>query len=153
MAEKSGWTDGGIKKQVKRLRSLPRKEDERPWADVAPEFERVLQTVAENDEHAQRIADFVIDSSRFCPSPIELRELADSVAGKRPELRPDPDCQLCGGHGQKIVERDGLTGAARCDCWAPRPAPKWERPAGPGGQVEGEAGRTGDMRPVSDVAG
>jgi DNA replication protein DnaC len=29
---------------------------------------------------------------------------------------PDPKCPYCGGTGWKIVERDGMTGAARCDC-------------------------------------
>ena len=29
---------------------------------------------------------------------------------------PDPKCPHCGGTGWKIVERDGLSGAARCDC-------------------------------------
>lgn len=152
MATQSGWTVDGIKKQVKRLRSLPRKEDERPWADVAPEFERVLQTVAENDEHTQRIADYVIDSARFCPSPVELRELAGDVAGRALQDRPDPACPKCGGCGQEIVQRrDGLSGARPCDCWAPRPDPM-ERTTGPGGRVEGAAGRTAEMKRVSEIA-
>jgi DNA replication protein DnaC len=29
---------------------------------------------------------------------------------------PDPNCVHCGGTGWRIVERDGLSGAARCDC-------------------------------------
>lgn len=30
----------------------------------------------------------------------------------------DPKCAHCGGTGWKIVERDGLSGAARCDCFS-----------------------------------
>ena len=31
---------------------------------------------------------------------------------------PDPNCVYCGGTGWKIVEREGLSGAARCDCFS-----------------------------------
>lgn len=31
---------------------------------------------------------------------------------------PDPKCPHCGGTGWKIIERDGMSGAARCDCAA-----------------------------------
>jgi DNA replication protein DnaC len=31
---------------------------------------------------------------------------------------PDPNCVHCGGTGWKIVERDGMSGAARCECFS-----------------------------------
>jgi DNA replication protein DnaC len=31
---------------------------------------------------------------------------------------PDPKCVHCGGTGWRIVERDGLSGAARCECFS-----------------------------------
>jgi len=121
-----GWTASGITKQVKRLRSLPRKEDERPWSAVGPEFERILQELSVSDEHTERIVTYIVDSARFCPAPFELRELAACVATGQEELRADPLCQICGGDGWRTITRSGLSGVERCKCWAPRPAPKME---------------------------
>lgn len=44
----------------------------------------------------------------------------------RDELRPDPACSKCSGVGQRIITSEsGDEGAARCDCWARRPEPKY----------------------------
>jgi hypothetical protein len=122
----NGWTVAGITKQVKRLRAIPRQEDDRPWAVVAPEFERVLQQLSDDDAHAERITSHVMDTARFCPSVPELRELAGQlVARTEEEIRPNPDCAACGGSGDVVVERGGFSGSKRCDCWARRPLPSW----------------------------
>ena len=31
-------------------------------------------------------------------------------------VSPNPVCSTCGGSGWKIVEKDGASGAAKCDC-------------------------------------
>lgn len=111
-----GWTVDGIAKQIKRLRAIPRNNDDRPWDVVAPEFARVLQQIADDDKHAERIVDHLIDTVKFCPAPIELRDTGLEVS-RQARLKPTPDCPKCNGTGHEIIERAGMSGARRCDCW------------------------------------
>lgn len=115
-----GWTVAGLAKQVNRLRALPRGEDERPWKILAPEYERILGRVGEDDAHLERIIDHVLDhaagESRFCPTPAELANKAEEVSASIQPLRADPNCVICDGTGWKRVERGGLTGVDRCSC-------------------------------------
>ena|SRR3990167_5026512 len=123
-----GWTANGIRRQVNRFKALPRGEEDRPWDTLKFELERVLQQVAESDDHARSITDRVIDTAKFCPSMVDIREAAGALSKTLDEIRPDPDCAKCGGAGSIVVERGGLSGATSCDCWARRALPSWALP-------------------------
>lgn len=72
-----------LQKQVRRLKVLPRGED-RPWGSeeehgLKHELFRQLWNSAMHADHAEWIIDKVIETCKFCPSPAELFEIANTV--------------------------------------------------------------------------
>lgn len=61
-----------------------------------------------------------------CPFPSDIR---GAVTARLEEFRPDPACPKCQ-DGWIIVERGGMSGAEKCDCWARRPAPDYRKMPG-----------------------
>lgn len=115
-------TEGVLKKQVQRLKTLPRGED-RPWGtDSEPglreELFKELWRQAESNDEAERIVNQVIALCKFCPSPAELIEIATEMrvsavtnrTWKNPYSSEDsencPECHEWGSYGWK--ERDGV---------------------------------------------
>lgn len=138
----------GLKGQVARLAQMqgfPRE----PAA--IRELVLALQHARDLDTAAVVVSAFLENaiSDTRCPMPSEIRRACYAT---QDEARPDPDCSRCGGDGWKIVERAGISGADRCDCWAPRPKPKWERDpvTEPGGE---RAKREDTPRSVADLVG
>ena len=87
-----------MKRQVGRLRALPR--GDRQWGTEAEpglgaELLRVMNRAARDHHHASLIIDKVMDSSQFCPTPIELREIASGV-GPEKSKPIDPNCECRG---------------------------------------------------------
>jgi len=116
-------TDRGLKRQIARLKSLPRGED-RPWGtDEEPglrdELLKVLRQRSSDDTEAERIIDLAMQNSKFTPTPAELIEYADAVFRARPvdegpRWEPTgPLCRRCESHGV-IQDSDGRW--SRCDC-------------------------------------
>jgi len=110
-------------KQIRRFGGL---DDYPRWS---PEGEAELVIVGRKfsrcEAHLQTIADEVIAIWTKCPKPSELRSLLERDHSDF----VDPQCVFCAGSGWKIVEKDGVSGAARCPCGSvpPRPglAPPW----------------------------
>jgi len=119
MADK--LTQAHLKKQVARLKVLPR-GDERPWGtDKEPglreELLRVLWQQAASDEHATRIIDHLMDGAEFCPTPAELMAAAQEVPERLGMLREaDAQCVNCGGSGWKRTQVGSYSGVKRCEC-------------------------------------
>jgi hypothetical protein len=99
--------------QIRRLKSL----DFFPTDDYASgELVKVLWRSSESDSHAERIIDKVLeqrlgDNGRSCPTPAELREIAESVnpSERRPVARSN--CPRCFGMGWEPVETVAAEGA------------------------------------------
>ncbi len=112
-------TERDLQAQVARLKTLPRGEDQ-PWGKAGEpglreELLRKLWTQAESAEHAKAIIDRVLDSVTFCPTPLELSDIAEQVP--RPgQRKPKPRCGSCHGTGFRIVQRGRLSGAEPCQC-------------------------------------
>lgn len=119
-------TETGIRKQVQRLKGLPRGED-RPWGNdsepgLREELFRMLWRQSESDEEAARFVDSAMESCKFCPSPAELAELCERIRVEAVQSReytlPDwrepeglcPDCESWGW----IKGEDGTF--KRCHC-------------------------------------
>lgn len=129
-------TKEALKKQVARLKTLPRGE-ERPWGSASElglrdELLKALWEQACSDQHAELIVDQIIRVSKFCPSPAELIEIADSVpeyAKKQTKddyKVPGPTrCVACDDSGfkRKTFERDGekYDFAVPCGCRGSKP--------------------------------
>lgn len=55
--------------------------------------------------------------TKFFPTPAEVRMALDVALERMPRRREaDENCNLCGGTGWKLLERDGQKWAATCDC-------------------------------------
>jgi hypothetical protein len=103
-------TEGVLRRQVQRLKALPRGE-ERPWGEgkepgLRDELLRSLWNQAHSDEHAKRIIDAVIDKSKtFCPTPAELTEIASMVSPDPQAAEKRASCEGCGGVGYTVERR------------------------------------------------
>lgn len=88
-----------ISRQILRLSALanPPQMDE-GWR----ELEETLKREAISDEHAIRVVSQWIEQNRWCPSPKDLREMAEA-APARDFSKPDRDCNACGGTGWEHV--------------------------------------------------
>lgn len=67
------------------------------------ELENALKKSAASDEHAVRIIDAWLASSRFCATPYDLYELAETVPAVDFTERPDKRCSGCSGTGYEQV--------------------------------------------------
>jgi hypothetical protein len=118
-------TETGIRKQIQRLKGLPRGED-RPWGNdsepgLREELFRMLWRQSESDEEAAKFVDIAMESCKFCPSPAELVELCErtrieamqSQEWKSGFEKPDGLCRLCESWGW-VKGPDGLF--RRCQC-------------------------------------
>lgn len=112
------WKD--LKAQVARLSQMigfPREPE------AIRELVLALQAASSIEQATEVISAFIdgAESDSRCPMPKAIREACRAL-----QLAPQPDplCQVCGGSGYRVVTRAGLSGAERCRCWAPRPAPK-----------------------------
>jgi hypothetical protein len=117
-------TDRCLKRQIARLKSLPRGED-RPWGtDNEPglrdELLRVLRQRSSDDTESERIIDLALQNSKFAPTPAELIEYADAVFRARPAdegprwtSEGPPLCNRCNSQG---TLQDSVGRWIRCDC-------------------------------------
>jgi len=117
-------TDRGLKRQIARLKSLPRGDD-RPWGtDEEPglreELLKVLRFRSSDDAEAERIIDLAMQHSKFTPTPAELIDYADAVFRARPAddgprwaFEGSPLCNRCNSQGT-LQHSDGRW--IRCDC-------------------------------------
>lgn len=103
-------------KQIRRMGGLdgyPRYEPE-----ALAEITTLAGRLARSEDHLRAVIDGIIELATVFPKPSELRKLLDRGREETVNL----SCPLCGGSGWKIVERDGVSGAARCVCGSvPRP--------------------------------
>ncbi len=130
-------------KQVRRLGGL----DDFP--KFAPDAEAELVIMARkygrSDAHVLAAFDEIISGWTKCPKPSELRHLLDRDRGEF----SDVNCIFCAGSGWKIVEKEGISGAARCSCGSipvrtgttPPEAPR-KRSGGAGASGTTKAGET-----------
>jgi len=109
-------------KQIKRLaqmKNYPRGEEE-----ALKELAKAMQT-AKSEEQAIAVISEVLATATpdtRCPMPHDIRAACKAL---QLDPQPDPNCQFCRDTpGWRIIIRAGLSGATRCTCWAPRPAPK-----------------------------
>ena len=115
-----------LQKQIARLKSLPRGED-RPWGTstepgLRDELLRVLGSHAQDDAHAQRIVDTIVETADFCPTPAELIRIARATerAQQTEYELTKTRCNDCGDSGFRQVVQ--VKNGARyefsqpCDC-------------------------------------
>jgi hypothetical protein len=95
-------TEGGLKKQIARLRGFAN------YDGLRDELLRVLWSRAESDEHAERIITEIVDSRTSnengftaCPAPAELIAIARTIPTSKPTGMRSPrrNCSECGGSG------------------------------------------------------
>ena len=91
-------TEAILKRQIARLKALPRGE-ERPWDVLREELLKYLWRVCASDEHAERIINKAIETSEFCPSPMELIRIGEEVSPIAPAQAKRQGCEVCGGIG------------------------------------------------------
>lgn len=115
-----------LKRQIERLKSLSRGED-RPWGTdrdpgLRDEYLRVLRNASEDDGHAMRIIDSVMDSMKFAPAPAELLAFAKAAARAQEEpyeMRPTR-CLKCGDSGfrqvVRVIKGQSYEAAEPCEC-------------------------------------
>lgn len=110
-----------LQKQITRLKVLPRGED-RPWGTgeehgLKHELFKQLWRSAMHDQHAEWVIDRALELCKFCPSPAELAEIAESVPadpGRSEFKQLSPTrCPLCSDSGYKrvVVRRRPSPGA------------------------------------------
>lgn len=109
------------KKQIRRLSGQPFfKADEFAMRELVD----TLVAVAEDDGHAQSIVSECLglvdeDERPVCAAPQDIKRIAFQT--RRTELRPQAECPRCSGSGWRVRERNGFSGAERCDCWKRAP--------------------------------
>jgi hypothetical protein len=113
-----------LAKQIKRLKVL----DFYPKGEGEGELLRALWDAAYSDEHAVRVIDRCLtirfgENGRSCPTPAEVREIAEQVPVQLGALAADPACDKCRGTGDLIREKDGYSFWSRCPCVARKPEP------------------------------
>lgn len=102
-------------RQLRRLAGLPGTDERK---DIIPEVLAMLWRQADDESHAKRAVDLLLQRSRFFPTPAEIKLACDETrvepfAAWKPNLEPCPDC---GGSGWRTVERGGYSAAKRCEC-------------------------------------
>lgn len=93
-------------------------------------------TGAENEEIAKVAIGSFIETATAdtpCPFPYDIRVRLLAKANKiLGEMRPDPDCDKCGGTGEAVIRNIAspyFDKSMKCDCYARRPAPVWKKSA------------------------
>jgi hypothetical protein len=107
-------TDEMVIQQAKKLAILPG----RPDADGMKDIARILKRAAQTEYHLKAIAQHLLETQQFFPTPLAINEAAkDCPAEKPPEMKPaDPNCGDCGGTGYVCVQRGQYSGADVCHC-------------------------------------
>lgn len=108
-------------KQIGRLRGRMYDPQESQLDDLID----ALMAGAESPEHATEAIDKLADDSiGECPTRADINRVLHET--RRTERRPLAECSQCGGSGWRIMEKRGVSGAEKCDCW--RRVPR-EKPA------------------------
>lgn len=102
-------TEQALSEQVKRLRSIPFKpEDKDQVIAAANEIKAVLRKEARSDEHLRRIMDRVVQESvTTFPAPATIAEIAREVSAVDGSA-PPYGCEACANTGYVVVERDAF---------------------------------------------
>jgi hypothetical protein len=99
-----------LERQIRRMAQL----DNFPKFD--PEAEGELVIIAgkhgRSEAHLRGVIEEIMSVWTTCPKPSELRSLLLLGSDEPVNLK----CKDCGGSGWKIIERNGISGAARCQC-------------------------------------
>jgi hypothetical protein len=104
-------TNSHITEQAKRLLELANAPATSKEVAVA------LKRWAKTDYHVTAIVQHILDSSRFFPTPLDIRVAAESVQAEPSKLRAvDPNCNACRGMGFTSIVRDGYSFASVCHC-------------------------------------
>jgi hypothetical protein len=105
-------TEELIKQQSRRLLTLPNRPEDSSEIAIA------LRRWAKTEYHVRTIVQYLLDTCTFFPAPSAIRDAADMcLAEPPPKFRPpNPKCSVCGGDGHSVVEKDGVSAAAICDC-------------------------------------
>lgn len=130
-----------LERQIRRMAGL----DDFP--KFAPEAEGELVLIAakyaRSEAHLHGVINEIMAVWTKCPKPAELRAQLDLGRGEF----VNADCLLCRGSGWRIVEKDGQSGAARCQCGSV--------PAAPGAGIRysdaRRAGHTSGLTSAKDI--
>src|ERR1700722_7212389 len=100
------------------------------YVEAVGELIDALLTAPSEEIARDAITSFVesADSETRCPFPKDIRAAVQSIVRERlGDFLPDPECPKCFGIGDIIVERRGLTGSKRGDCYARRFPPDYSK--------------------------
>jgi len=119
------------KKQISRMGQL--KGFPKEFPEAVGELIDALMTAPSEEIARDVITSFVedADAETPCPFPKQIRSAAlDLLTAREGEILADPLCPKCGGIGEIVVFRGGLSGSSRCDCFARRPPVDWSKVPG-----------------------
>lgn len=108
------------KKQILRMAQMNRFP--KTEVEALGELVDALMTAPSEDiARAVITEDFLEEATgdTFCPMPAEIKS---KILARLEDFRKDPDCPKCDDSGHLIFyDKEGLSYAERCTCWARRP--------------------------------